>query len=107
MDHSNIYYRRELLTYSIEKRRIDLLTISSLENMLPEKEQPIDDLFPDLKQERPNKFQNKEYIFVTARVHPGEVQGSHMVNGLINYLLKEYFYNKNMPKIEKIKFLKL
>lgn len=35
---------------------------------------------------------DKKYIFVSARVHPGEVPSSHVMNGLINSLL-----DKNNP----------
>ena len=29
----------------------------------------------------------KKYIFVSARVHPGEVPGSFVLNGLLKYLM--------------------
>jgi cytosolic carboxypeptidase protein 5 len=32
---------------------------------------------------------NKPVIFLSARVHPGEVPSSHVLNGLIKYLLLE------------------
>ena len=31
----------------------------------------------------------KKHIFITARVHPGESQASHMVHGVINFLLSD------------------
>ena len=31
----------------------------------------------------------KKTIFTTSRVHPGESQASHMVHGLIQYLLSD------------------
>ena len=89
MNHPSIYFKRELLTYSVEKRRLDLLTITSNDNMESIQEETIPNLFPDPSNERPYKFQCKECVFVTARVHPGEIQGSHMVNGLLAFLLKE------------------
>ena len=88
LNHPSIYFKKELLGYSVEGRKVDLLTISSCSNIEKEREEPILDLFPDPTNERPYKFKEKDYIFVTARVHPGEVQGSHMVNGLISFLLK-------------------
>lgn len=88
-DHPYIYFRRELLTKSIEGRRVDLLTITGVNDMLSINEEGIPGLFPEEK-ERPQRF-NKPTIFVTARVHPGETQGTHMVNGLLNFLLNEYY----------------
>jgi hypothetical protein len=32
---------------------------------------------------------NKPVIFLSARVHPGEVPSSHVLNGLIKFLLLE------------------
>ena len=89
-NHHYIYFKRELLGYSVEMRRVDLVTISSFENIDSVREDSIPDLFPNKSNKRPYKFNEKGCIFVTARVHPGEVQGSHMVNGLISFLLNEY-----------------
>lgn len=85
---SAIYFNRELLSYSKESRHIDLLTITSTQSMEPGKEEGIDGLFPLGLSRRPHKFK-KDCVFVTARVHPGEVQGSHMLNGLLSFLLRE------------------
>jgi len=85
--HHKIYFHREHLINSLEGRRIDLLTITAKEKGITEVEDTIPDLFPEGKP-RPLKF-NKPVIFVTARVHPGETQGSHMVNGLLSFLLEE------------------
>jgi murein tripeptide amidase MpaA len=30
---------------------------------------------------------NKRYLFISARVHPGEVPSSHVMNGLLKYLM--------------------
>jgi hypothetical protein len=32
----------------------------------------------------------KKHIFITSRVHPGESQASHMVEGMINYLVSDH-----------------
>ena len=32
---------------------------------------------------------NKPVVFLSARVHPGEVPSSFVLNGVINFLLKE------------------
>ena len=31
----------------------------------------------------------KKYMFITSRVHPGESQASHMVHGVIDFLLSD------------------
>ncbi len=69
---------------------MELLTITSQEGRLSEREERIPDLFPETSKERPHKFSDKDCVFVTARVHPGETQGSHMLNGLLAFLMKEY-----------------
>jgi len=87
-NHPTVYFHRELLATSIEGRRVDLLTITRKVPMEKITEDYLPDLFPEGK-ERPLRF-NKPTIFVTARVHPGETQGSHMMNGLLSFLLGKY-----------------
>lgn len=60
------FFSRELLGYSVEKRRIDLVTITSL-----------------------NEFDSKKkrYVCITARVHPGESPSSWVCQGLIDFLI--------------------
>ncbi|XP_026737476.1 cytosolic carboxypeptidase-like protein 5 isoform X4 [Trichoplusia ni] len=82
----DIYYYRECLVYSLEGRRVDLLTITSHHGILNEREERLKNLFPD-SQERPFKFQNKKVIFISARVHPGETPSSFVFNGFLNLLL--------------------
>lgn len=41
-----IYYKREFLVESIEKRRVDLITISSFDDITNEHEELIPNLFP-------------------------------------------------------------
>ena len=43
----NVYFKRELLIYSLEDRRIELLTISSYRNISDKKEENIKNLFPE------------------------------------------------------------
>ena len=50
---------------------MDLLTISSMERITSKKEEVIPGLIED-KESRPFVF-DKKTIFLTARVHPGEV----------------------------------
>ncbi|CAG9559877.1 unnamed protein product [Danaus chrysippus] len=82
----DIYYCRECLIYSLEGRRVDLLTISSHHGITTEREDRLKNLFPE-NQERPFKFQNKKVIFISARVHPGETPSSFVFNGFLNLLL--------------------
>nr|XP_049694778.1 cytosolic carboxypeptidase-like protein 5 isoform X1 [Helicoverpa armigera] len=82
----DIYYTRECLIYSLEGRRVDLLTITSHHGITNEREERLKNLFPD-PQERPYKFQNKKVIFISARVHPGETPSSFVFNGFLNLLL--------------------
>ena len=68
---------------------MDVLTISSKSHMLTQQREPFFNkhLFPI--GERPHKFktQNKKYVLITSRVHPGETPSSHVFNGILKYLL--------------------
>ena len=99
----NIYFKRELLVYSLEGARVDLLTITSNRGRSNEREQlpanawrpgqstsSVGILFPNRTEPRPHLFKSKKIIFLTARVHPGETPGSHVLNGIINFLLDEF-----------------
>eukprot|EP01041_Mallomonas_annulata_P007547 gene7547-15463_t len=82
----SIYYKRELLTTSHDQLRIDLITISSKYGLSDEIEPLLPGLFPD-SNVRPNIFPDKLVIFVSARVHPGEVPAQHTFKGILNFLL--------------------
>jgi cytosolic carboxypeptidase protein 5 len=91
-DYDYIYYHRELLGYSIENRRVDLITLSSKEGITKEHEDLIENWFPEHGEDRsrrPVKFENKKVIFLTARVHPGETPASFVLNGIIDLLLNK------------------
>ena len=65
---------------------MDVLTVSSRNHMLRSFEPKFDHLlFPNKKRKRPRKFdkEKKSYVFITARVHPGETPGSHVFNGVV------------------------
>ena len=98
----NIYFHRELLCYSKEMRFLELITLTASNKKLEEREKKIEGpngvLFPALEpdteafnlfsSERPFKF-DKPVVFLTARVHPGEVQASHVLNGILNFLMQD------------------
>jgi hypothetical protein len=63
------YFKRELLCFSVQQRRLDLITISSPRNL--------------------ERLQTK-IVFVTARVHPGETPSSYVCQGLIDFLLSDH-----------------
>ena len=96
------------MIYTTDGNRCDLLTISSFSHMLDDKEPTLRDLYPD-EEPRARQFsRDKEIVFVTARVHPGETPAAHICNGVINFLtsndpratiLREIFVFKVVPMI--------
>lgn len=56
----NIYYHREILCYSLEGRRVDLITVSSCDGMVDECEARLTGLFPDASTPRAKKFPGKK-----------------------------------------------
>ncbi|XP_019547822.2 uncharacterized protein LOC109418093 [Aedes albopictus] len=83
----DIYYYRELLTHSVEKRRIELLTITSFHGIQNTREERLRNLFPDDKTPRCHTFKNKKVVFISSRVHPGETPASFVLNGFLSTLL--------------------
>ncbi|GMT14774.1 hypothetical protein PFISCL1PPCAC_6071, partial [Pristionchus fissidentatus] len=61
------FFRRRILTETIQKREVDLVTI--------EDESAINS--------------RKKMIFITGRVHPGETPSSHVIHGLIQFLVSD------------------
>ncbi|XP_060106961.1 cytosolic carboxypeptidase-like protein 5 isoform X2 [Heteronotia binoei] len=84
-----IYYHRELLCYSLDKLRVDLLTITSFHGMLEEREARLEKLFPDVNTPRPHCFMGKRVFFLSSRVHPGETPSSFVFNGFLEFILRE------------------
>uniref|UniRef100_A0A1B0GH66 tubulin-glutamate carboxypeptidase n=1 Tax=Lutzomyia longipalpis TaxID=7200 RepID=A0A1B0GH66_LUTLO len=72
---SEIYFYRELLTYSVEKRRVDLITISSYHGISEEHSTSL------------SYISQQEDYFVSSRVHPGETPASFVLNGFLTLLL--------------------
>eukprot|EP00941_MAST-03F_sp_MAST-3F-sp1_P003593 g3593.t1 len=102
--HPRIYYHRELLVYSLQGRRVDLITITSDDSRKGNLREPgIDGLFSSCtnpvqsndsntnstftSNERPFQFKGKKIVFISARVHPGETPASYIFDGVLKFLL--------------------
>ena len=79
--------------YSIEGRKMEMMTISSNDGITEEREtipENGEGIFPDALKDpdsRPFAFnQQKKVIFFTSRVHPGESPGSHVLNGALDLI---------------------
>lgn len=88
----DIYFRRELLATSIEGRRIDLLTITSASGLGGAREPPLGShgcaASSGSATYRPHTFADRPVFVVSARVHPGEVPASHVLNGFLAFALR-------------------
>ncbi|XP_026863314.2 cytosolic carboxypeptidase-like protein 5 isoform X2 [Electrophorus electricus] len=84
-----LYYHRELLCYSLDGHRVDLLTVTSCHGMLEEREPRLNKLFPDHSTLRPHRFTGKRVFFLSSRVHPGETPSSFVFNGFLNFILNQ------------------
>ena len=91
-DPHAIYWHRELLTTTNDGNRLDLVTISSCYGIDPDgnKEPLLDGVFPDASGDgssRPLSFPQKQILWVSGRVHPGEVPCQHTIKGIFQLLL--------------------
>ena len=89
-EKGSIFFQRELVTRSLDGRRIDLLTITSVDGKSAKEREPLlSGLFPESRrvEERPPVFPDKEIVFVSARVHPGEVPAQHTFKGILSLLM--------------------
>ncbi|VDH95469.1 Hypothetical predicted protein [Mytilus galloprovincialis] len=85
-----LYYHREAICYSLDKLRIELITISSCKGIMDEEEPRFDEnLFPDKETKRCKKFRGKRVYMLTSRVHPGETPASFVFNGFLEFILRE------------------
>ena len=76
--------------YSLDKRRCDILTISSKRKIRKAREPAIENLFPNAAEKRPRKFSMaKKIVFISARVHPGETPAAHVMNGILYFLMSD------------------
>jgi murein tripeptide amidase MpaA len=88
-ESKTVYAHQETAIHTIEGRCMKLLTISSYIGITKEREEMLPGLFSK-SLSRPFKFvKEKPCVFLTARVHPGETPGSHMLNGMIDLILEE------------------
>ncbi|XP_068535246.1 cytosolic carboxypeptidase-like protein 5 isoform X2 [Anas acuta] len=85
----SVYYHRELLCHSLDKLRVDLLTVTSCHGMQEKREPRLDKLFPDTATPRPRRFSGKRVFFLSSRVHPGETPSSFVFNGFLDFILRE------------------
>ncbi|XP_054332080.1 cytosolic carboxypeptidase-like protein 5 isoform X1 [Pongo pygmaeus] len=83
-----IYYHRELLCYSLDGLRVDLLTITSCHGLREDREPRLEQLFPDTSTPRPFRFAGKRIFFLSSRVHPGETPSSFVFNGFLDFILR-------------------
>jgi len=89
-DSDSIICYRELLTNSCDGRRIDLITITSPDGADNKAHEPlVSGLFrtSNKASSRPFAFPGKPVVFISARVHPGEVPAQHTWKGVFNLLM--------------------
>lgn len=89
--YDDIYVHREVITYSREKRPMEMLTVTKNTKRKEEKEALIEGLFPEAKgdpETRPYLF-DKQTIFLSCRVHPGESPASFVLDGIMKFLIKQ------------------
>ncbi|XP_061602291.1 cytosolic carboxypeptidase-like protein 5 isoform X3 [Cololabis saira] len=91
-----VYYHRELLCYSLDGNRVDLLTVTNCNGMQDEREVRLPKLFPDDNTPRPHRFSSKRVFFLSSRVHPGETPSAFVFNGFLNFILRRDDPRANM-----------
>lgn len=64
ISEDDIYYHRECAIKSLESRRLDVLTISSYHNITQKREDRLNNMFPELSEERPYKFRDKKVYYI-------------------------------------------
>jgi cytosolic carboxypeptidase protein 5 len=101
---NGIYYHREVLTRSMDGRRLDLITITSSDNFDPNqpREEKFDGYFTEVNPgnsngakgsggdgQRAHRFGNRPIVFFSARVHPGETPAQWVLEGVVRFLLRD------------------
>ena len=85
----NLYFHRETLCFSNGGRKIEMLTITTLDGANKKTHQSaIKGLFPfyTKKCDRPYSFGRKQKIIVTARITPGHTPSSYCMDAMIDCL---------------------
>ncbi len=82
---SSLLMRRELLTTSVDGRRIDLVTITGKVGATGRDEELLPGLFPE-SNDRPPRL-DKPVVLMTARVHPAETPGAFLIDGAMRFML--------------------
>lgn len=72
----DIYYTREAICFSLEGRRIDLITISSYYNISNEREVRLKNLFPEEHIVRPFRFIGKKVRLNTVYINLVALDGT-------------------------------
>ena len=89
-EDDSLYMHHEVLTKSVDGRNVDLITITSIGGADCEKREPLlSGIFPEHSADgsmRPPTFPDKEVIFLSARVHPGEVPAQWTFKGMLDLL---------------------
>ena len=81
---------------------MELVTFTDKCGMTEEREEVIEGLFPESETNpRPFKF-DKQTIFLSCRVHPGETPASYVLNGIFNFITNE---KSEQAKILREKFV--
>lgn len=72
-------FKREVLTMTVQQRRLELLTVTSATNMARE-----EGVLGSTSSHR------RKIVFLTARVHPGESPASHVMQGFLDFVISEH-----------------
>jgi hypothetical protein len=93
--NNRFYYHRDTLCYSIEKNKVDIITITSFDGSLAACENPPSELFTSDSRRSTlfntdifSKF-HKTFFVVTSRVHPAETIASYMLDGFIEFITSQ------------------
>uniref|UniRef100_A0A8C4Q5P4 Peptidase M14 domain-containing protein n=1 Tax=Eptatretus burgeri TaxID=7764 RepID=A0A8C4Q5P4_EPTBU len=73
IDPKKVYFRQETLCTSLGGNRCPVLTITAMPRSANHSDVQL--------------FRNRPYVFLTARVHPGESNSSWVMHGILNFLL--------------------
>jgi len=71
--HFNRVFQSEIFCQSYGGKDCPIITITNPRSLIP--------------------YEKKEYIFITARIHPGETNGSIVLHGMIDFLLSKCMYS--------------